>query len=503
MQNHFSFLKGLNYDQDVTERLSILLRRVVEGSSEVYRTPLAKDDSAESLLSKFNKIFEDKRHTFNKELVDLEMQNKLKFGPMSIAKNWNERKQSVYSYFEESKLTSSRYSDLLCFPKDKGILRPLSLTKASDFLKNDTNSGLPFYTRKGRVKSKVLDKFDMLLSRKDPCIMFTRTQENGKTRTVWGFPVADTLNEMMFYRPLLDYQRKLSWRAALLGPEQVNDKVTNLVNSALLNGDKLISIDFSAFDASVKLGLQTQCFEYIKYLFQKGEHERIDYIANRFGTIGLLTPDGVISGNHGVPSGSTFTNEVDSISQYLIAMASNCLDNGLFQIQGDDGVYSLEPEKVEDFLANFKSFGLNVNIDKSYVSDNHVIYLQNLFHNDYRRNGRICGIYPVYRALNRLIFQESWDNFEDFGISGKDYYSIRSISILENCKYHPLFEEFVKFICKIDKYNLQVTQKGLTQYVEMMSSKLGTEGQLYNQHGDNIKGIRNFETFKVIQRIVG
>jgi hypothetical protein len=44
-----------------------------------------------------------------------------------------------------------------------------------------------------------------------------------------------------------------------------------------------------------------------------------DYIAWRFGNIGLITPDGVKDGPHGVPSGSTFTLEVNSIAQILIA----------------------------------------------------------------------------------------------------------------------------------------------------------------------------------------
>jgi len=504
MLNQFDFLKDLNVDQDVIQRLTIILRRVIEGNSEVYRTPLAKDKEPKQILAEMDSSFSDAVTRLPKALADLEFNNRLKFGPRSIAKPWIDRVESVKSYFDSSSSASNRYSDLLKFvPKDKSILRPLELRKASGFLKNNTSSGLPFLRKKGGIKERVLGDFDRLLSRKDPCVLFTRTQEQGKTRAVWGFPMADTLNEMRYYRPLLDYQRKLSFRGALVGPEEVNNRMTHLINSAKINDHTLISIDFSAYDASVKYGLQDAAFAYIKSLYQKKYSTDLDYILDRFSSIGLITPDGVMNGRHGVPSGSTFTNEVDSIVQWQVACSSGLDVGSSCQIQGDDGVYAISEDGIQPLLNNFKKFGLNVNIDKSYVEKDFAVFLQNLYHTDLRHNGIICGIYPIYRALNRLIFQESWDDFEDYGMSGADYYSLRSISILENCKYHPLFEDFVRFICKLDKYNLQVSLKGITQYVEMMSNKLGTEGLFTNQYGDNVKGIKSFETFKVIRKIKG
>ena len=148
-------------------------------------------------------------------------------------------------------------------------LRPLSIEKASLLLKNSTNSGLPWYTKKGDIKQTLVSNFKYYLDRQDPCVLFTRTQEQGKTRNVWGYPSADTLNEMRYYAPLLDYQKKLSWRAALNDPHTVDRGITNLINNAMLSGKKLVSIDFSAYDASVSKELQSAAFDYIKSLFQK------------------------------------------------------------------------------------------------------------------------------------------------------------------------------------------------------------------------------------------
>jgi hypothetical protein len=185
-----------------------------------------------------------------------------------------------------------------------------------------------------------VDNHASLLAQEYPCVVFTRTQEGGKTRTVWGYPLADTLEEARFYRPLLGYQRTLSWRSALAGPDAIDKKVGNMILKSRESGRTLLSIDFSKFDQTVKSTLQELSFQYIKDLFQAGDSRRsLDTIARRFNTIGLVTPEGVWYGQHGVPSGSTFTNEVDSIAQYIVA--SEFLDDmDLFDIQGDDGCLS-------------------------------------------------------------------------------------------------------------------------------------------------------------------
>ena len=113
----------------------------------------------------------------------------------------------------------------------------------------------------------------------------------------------------------------------------------------------------------------------------------------------------------------------------------------------------------------------------------------------------ITGIYPTFRALNRLCYQERFSSFKEFDLKGSDYYSLRTLSILENCKDHPLFEELVKFIASKDKYNLEVSDKGITNYVNFVSSTEGFVGDVVNQHGDDLKGIKSWESFKLVKRL--
>jgi hypothetical protein len=489
----YSFLSKLNLGTGVEKRLSHQLSTVESGSDEVFKTPLGENNDPETILAEWDKIFNAQSKNFPKELIDLEESNRSKFGPRSIAIPWLDRKNMVADYFG-----SVENYDLYSVPPVPR-LRPLTLKEAAIYLKNNTNSGLPFYVKKKHVKAEVLANFKSLLERQDPCIMFTRTQESKKTRAVWGFPIADTLNEMAFYRPLLKIQTQQPWRSAIVGPTAVDKSITTLIQNARSSNESLVSIDFSAYDATLRRSLQSASFDYIKSKFQAQYRGQLDYIAERFCTIGLVTPDGVWSGEHGVPSGSTFTNEVDSIAQFLCAETLN-MNLTDYQIQGDDGAYRTDnPEKLKD---GFKRFGLDVNDEKSYVSDEYLVYLQNLHSiNLAKSDGSIPGVYPTYRALNRLIFQERFDDFNAFGIKGSDFYSIRTIAILENCRNHPLFKDFVKFIHKYDKYGLTPTQQGINDYVQMIIDKSGAEGIIHHQYGDEIRGIRNFETFKVLSEL--
>jgi hypothetical protein len=493
-QAKYSFLNELDLEKEVIIKVSRLLDGVVRGSSNVLTSPLGKNLDPELILFAWDGIFNSHAKSLTDELITLENLNRSKYEPRSLAADWTTRRDSVLSYFSSD--DSKNVPDLIGGPRR---LRPISVTNALGYLKNSTNSGLPFYRRKGDVKDILKCEFASLLARRDDCVMFTRTQEGGKTRTVWGYPCADTLNEMRFYRPLLQYQRKLDYRSALLGPEAVDTSITRLIDRAIDQGEKLLSIDFSSYDASVKTRLQEVSFDYIRSLFIYQTHDDLGYIEERFNNIGLITPDGVFGGPHGVPSGSTFTNEVDSIAQCQCAINLG-MDTSQFNIQGDDGVYCLMDPGI--LKTGFQDYGLSVNDEKSYISDTSVIYLQNLHSADYRDGDGICrGIYPTYRALSRIIYPERFDKFSADSIEGADYYSIKTISILENCRNHPLFTQLVKFVAKLDKYQLSYTQQGLQKYIQRIKKSSGVEGILRHHPGDGLTGLNSFKTVKILSEL--
>lgn len=498
-------LANLKLTPIVKQKLSLSLNNVIKGNDSVILTPLGKSRDTKLILKDFDEIFNKPGNIagINSELKEIELSNRSKYGPRSIQKPWLDRRESVLEYFDNEVIGP----DLIAKPplsKDMFKLRPISMDKAVSFLKNNTSSGLPELTNKGSVKANYsLKQFESEIEAFWPAMLYTRTQEGNKTRNIWGLAISQIINETMFYRPLLDYQKNLSWRSALIGPDVVDRQLTEIVNSSLLRNVSLVSIDFSRYDASVKRRLQRYAFDYISMLFQKQFSSRIDKIFEMFNTVGIVTPDGIIYGSHGVPSGSAFTNEVDSIVQYLIAINSKLVFRENIQIQGDDGIYIVNQDNSDKLFRYFESHGLVVGREKSKISQNSGTYLQKYYSADYRNSdGIIGGIYSVYRALNRLVFQERWTDFEDYGILGRDYYSIRSICILENCKHHPLFTELVKFVLSQDKYKLSYSQDGLNKYVRMLIETKGSEGLLINQYGDDLKGINSFETVKLIKTLV-
>lgn len=502
---------ALNIIPDAQRRLSLLLDRTRAGNEEVFTSPILGDRDATDLLKGWDAIYESGKSKIVDELQDLEVeQNRSKFGPMSIAARWDERRETLLDSFGPQVKDRTFAPPLLNTPLR---LRPISVPISVGFLKNDSNSGLPQYTKKKNVKDQMmgytLDDLYKIVSDylykgkrevEIACVLFTRTQELAKTRNVWGFSVYATLLEMCFYRPVLDIQSKQTWRAALLQPDDVSAAITRIIDYAIANSLEILSIDFKRYDNSCKSNLIGSAFASIMDMFQHKYHRYITLIKDFFIECPIVTPDGVLVGKHGVPSGSTFTNEVDSIIQKGIAdECENIIAKDLAQVQGDDGVYIVnDSSKV---IEHFGSYGLVVGIEKSYVGRNWCVFLQYLFHDTYRaKDGIVNGIYPTYRALNRIIYPERFENFVKYDISGRDYFAIRTIAILENCKHHPLFNELVIYVAKLDKYNLKFSDQGLASFVKRLADKEGKDLTFKEwTYGSDVKGLKSFETYKLLR----
>lgn len=499
----YNFLKKLELSDSVFLNCANGLEKIKEGDKSVHMTPLATKCNPFHVRVDWDIIFDANKHKLNPTLLNLEYSNQSKFGSRSEQLPWADRVDDLKRSFVQDESHIPKFYPLRA---EESILSPISRNEAMDKMKSNSSAGLPFLTRKERVKQSLLDDFYTYLDKETPAILFTRTQENKKTRNVWGYPFADSLFEMCFYAPLLVLQKKLWHRAALVHPDVVAQRISEMIHKARASNRWLYSVDFRAFDASVRYQYIIEAFEYIKSCFDPMFSNLLAFVCKRFYSIAIVTPVAIFKGKHGVPSGSTFTNEVDSIVQEIIALVNRFIKKGEYQIQGDDGVYIMPMENVEEFEQSFKYAGLEMSDKakaiKSHLSQDYVVYCQLLYHIDYQdENGFIGGIYPVYRAINRLLFQERFVNFHKAGMKGRDYFGIRTLSILENCKYHPLHEELVRFILAREKYSLDVSDDGLTKYcsAKMEQHASNSSG---NQYGDDVFGIRNFVTYKLVAKIL-
>lgn len=492
-----------------------LIESAKAGSDQVLLSPFGEQNNPEQLLKDWDAIFQSNLSMMSDELIEIEAAQRSKYGPRSIQKNWEERKADVYSYFSDHSLPKEKIDAIeTVIPIAAKLnaasrsLRPLTESNTLKYLKNATNSGLPYFKRKGLIKDHLISDLSKLseLDKEGntPCVMFTRTQEQGKTRAVWGYPIFHTFNEMRYFQPFLNLERLFNWRSALGGPDVTDRRIQYLMDQSR-SDETFISIDFSAYDASINYQLIKLALTFISLFYQGQYKTELMAIASTMSTIGLLTPDGILSGLHGVPSGSTFTNTVDSIVQYLVAFsfyltgkctyeeAKRILD--LSSIQGDDGAYVVPDKLVEDFYDHFTSYGLKVNIEKSYESKKSVIFLQLLYTKDLYK----CGVYPVYRALNRLVYLERFTQFSKDDLTGRDYFGIRAISILENCKNHPLHRELTLFVAANNKYSLLPSAGALQKYEKFVSKRSGADDIIFHQYGQNIGGFYDFETVKILK----
>jgi hypothetical protein len=497
---HPAWLETL--EEDAIRRLDRNNQMLVEGSSDVLISPAMKSVSDTDIEIFVRNTFDSGNYT--EKLISIEEANLSKLGPRSIAKPWGERRPDLESYFTDvSTVSEGEFTSLIKYHRTEfgiaGRLHPVSQESVAAGLESASAGGLPFMKKKGILKKEGLvteryvDQY--------PCVIYTRTQEGGKTRNVMGVGISDVVREMRYQQAFLPVEKKLPWRAAIVHPDTVDKSMSYILRSKSDQGT-IECLDFSAYDASVTPDLSADAFAFIASHFADSHHHELYEVYLRFATIPFYTPDGEFSGFHGVPSGSAFTNTIDSIVQFLISRDTGILkaDDGL-QIQGDDGVYLLQEEDYrEGFISGFIEAGLRVNVEKSdSFKSQEAVFLQRYYHPNYSGIGhQLGGVYSIARALLRLKYLEKFvgDIGSDEEITGDDYFVLRAISILENCKYHPHFKDLVNFARRADKNGLSYTPAGLKAY-ERMPDRRSRAG-VTNQYGDQ-SGIESFETVKLLR----
>jgi hypothetical protein len=474
-------------------RLSVILSRLESGDDTVLITPIGKRVGPEELFDSWKRKFDSNSSRMNSVLLEIEHNQMSKYGPRSIAQPYSSIKQDVISTFESRHVKCDHLDPRPLNSEDRGNIRPIAQVEALSGIKRATNSGLPYLMRTNKVLNEIYDNLKRDYEANWPTVPFVRTQELGKTRVVNGQPKSDIIIESAYFVPLFNYYRKLNCYSAMIGPSEVNTKMTRLLSETVRLGLSCVSGDIEFFDRSVQEELQDLSFSEMRFLINSAYHPVFNEIAYRFGTKPMILPDGVYYGKHGIPSGSQFTNLVGSIANRKVCNQPIELS----QFLGDD--FATATHDPQLIFSRYEDCGLQLNKDKTVVSSNYYLYLQNLFHPDYMEDGEIKGVYPTFRALNRLVYPERFTDFESYELDGKSYFALRSLSILENCRYHPMFEEFVKWWLAYEKYAIP-QDKSISNYVKYVRDTTGTLGTA-NQIGDNVTGLTSWRSFQIAVRL--
>lgn len=397
-------------------------------------------------------------------------------------------------------------------------LRPRSYDAVVDDMRDrdtlDSNSGFPMFSRRKRpdVLKNAYDSISDGSYLEFPAILLFRNY-NQKTRPVWMYPMSTNIVEGSFTQPLKEAitESDLQFFAPWRGYEHVLRLFTKHYN----DGEFISASDFSHTDAYFTKWATLEVYDVIKFAFQEQYWPALKQSMLHVNNIPLIIGrDKWIIGGHGVSSGSNWTNDLETYMDYIAEQYMTLLnlvkepDTAI----GDDISHRRDTylDNLAELLANeYKKMNFNVNAEKVTNERDWVKYLQRLTVRGYysRRTftekGKeyplLRGIYSTIRALNSSLNPEKFHSPKTWN---KDMFAVRQFMILENCIDHPLFEEFVKFICKGHPYLIPFAKKSNKQINDAQQESRHIPGlnPTYNQEKRD-KPLSSFASINLARRL--
>lgn len=261
--------------------------------------------------------------------------------------------------------------------------------------KMDTHAGFTYILsgvkEKGGNLENIYDKWrtELEIAIEDgsfgkPILPAVRTQGNGhafyedgsftgdcdhKTRMVSMIDLMVIIAELVFAKPIQMYMASVPWYA---GGKDLDTGVSRILTHMRTVYGHWVSLDYSAFDQSISAWLIHDAFDIIKSAFVTLNEEQeaiFKLIEHDFIEKDFILGDEIIHSVKGVPSGSMFTQIVDSIVNRLVITTylKSISEKGEMIVMGDDNlVYTYKALNVEH-LADYvrKNFGMTINASKT------------------------------------------------------------------------------------------------------------------------------------------
>lgn len=272
-------------------------------------------------------------------------------------------------------------------PFNEPVLHPLPMTPETIVKITSNPSGSPGLTAYGVTKAEAMTRalergLQTISGEKqpEPCLAFKRTQFNDKTRLIWGFPYSMTVIEGLLARPLIEKFKGGCTPMAFAMPTVC---LGTKLRVAAYHKDWAYSIDMSSFDSSIAASLIHKAFVILRSWFDLSEVEPVsgatvgdlfDIVERYFIHTPIVMPDGYLylGKRHGVPSGSYFTQIIDSIVNTIIGGTIASRFNMFVSrreifVLGDDLLMwsdrDLSLKKIASYASSY--FGVEFHPDKS------------------------------------------------------------------------------------------------------------------------------------------
>lgn len=287
----------------------------------------------------------------------------------------------------------------------------------------NASAGLTAYgCTKSEAQTRALERGIQTLKsvkKPEPCLAFKRTQFNDKTRLVWGYPYSMTVVEGLVAYSL--NQRFLKGSTPMAFGKTTLHLGTEL-RVASYHKEWAYSLDYSQYDASISAELIHIAFKVLKTWYDLDEIEPVTGVTVReifkviehyFIHTPIVMPDGKIyyGKDHGVPSGSYFTQMIDSVVNVIVA--------GAISQRFNLHVSKREVFVLGDDLMMWSNRKVDLDLIAKYVSENFGMKLHGkekseIFHYTdpvhYLGRDWYQGVpdLPVPEILTRMAFPETF-----------------------------------------------------------------------------------------------
>lgn len=338
--------------------------------------PLMDDNVVDMLLAQGYHIEENPRSIYR---VDKLYEALSGYAPGKIQ---NPKRSTVYSAG-----LSLAYN---CFakPKSRPYLDVLSMSPETVIKVTSNPGGSAGLTNYGCSKAasqlRALERGLQTLKgekQPEPCLAFKRTQFNDKTRLVWGYPYSMTVIEGLLAHPLIQVFKKGTTPMAFA---MASGALGSKLATSARRKEWAYSLDMSQFDATLSSELIHQAFKVLRTWFDPNQveptsgktvREIFNLIEYYFIHTTIVMPDGniYIGKDHGVPSGSYFTQMIDSVCNTIIMGTVSARFNlGIVKqdlfVLGDDILFWSNRDISLDVLARFASHSFGIRVHGSEKS---------------------------------------------------------------------------------------------------------------------------------------
>lgn len=302
------------------------------------------------------------------------------------------------------------------FAKPKGVeyIKILDDNEViSKALKLDKSAGLPLMTSKAESLAYSFDRESQIrleCKAPNPCIAYKRTQKGNKTRLVWGYPLEMTIMEARFARPFINLM--LQMRTPMAFGMSKCELGAYIHRHIIESPGRIVAMDYSKYDTTLSRVMIRAAFRIIASWFDPQDLEQYgwDKLTHYFIYTPIVMPDGhLYKGKaHGVPSGSYFTQVVDSICNvamcYALASRFNLsIDKRSLYVLGDDVLMSVVGQIDLDAWASYLSqFGMKLNVEKTLLDRAH-------FLGAFWDKGK--PDVPIQEIVNKAVFPENYRNY--------------------------------------------------------------------------------------------